>query len=230
MIISSASRWLPTRISNLEAWWSPDRSRKTFNGSNVSQMDDLSGNGRHLVQASASNQPLYVESSNVNGRPALRYDGISSFMSMSGLNGIINGDHTIVFISKVNSTTSAFPCVISWDDAKSLYQYRSDGTFSVFDGSIKILDSNDLRNQVNAQLIVADNVNMICYTNGVEQNTVSYSYVSGAVATYVGMEPDSGLPSNLYNDDISEIFIYSKKVNASEIEFINQYITLRYGL
>ena len=51
----------PLGISNLIAWYDAGLGI-TLNGSDVSQWDDLSGNSNNAVQATASNQPLFVSS------------------------------------------------------------------------------------------------------------------------------------------------------------------------
>lgn len=51
----------------------------TFNGPDISKIDDLSGNGNHYEQASPSDQFFY-ETNAVNGLPALQCDGVSEFM------------------------------------------------------------------------------------------------------------------------------------------------------
>jgi hypothetical protein len=53
----------PRRIGNLAAWFDASVSSSiTLNGSTVSEWRDLSGNGRHAVQATAAGQPTYVNS------------------------------------------------------------------------------------------------------------------------------------------------------------------------
>lgn len=50
----------PRSVANLAMWYDgADASTFTLNGSNVSQWSDKSGNSRHAVQATASNQPAY---------------------------------------------------------------------------------------------------------------------------------------------------------------------------
>lgn len=50
----------PLAVSNLTAWWEfSDNALVTLNGSDISQLDDKSGNGHDLVQATASQQPHF---------------------------------------------------------------------------------------------------------------------------------------------------------------------------
>jgi hypothetical protein len=57
---------------SLDGWWDVmDATTLTIVSGLVSELRDKSGNNRHLTQP-GSNTPLYVEFSNLNGRPALR--------------------------------------------------------------------------------------------------------------------------------------------------------------
>jgi hypothetical protein len=70
-----ATGFNPKSISGLASWYDASvASSITLNGSTVSQWSDLSGNGRHQAQGSASLQPNY-SATNANGKPALTTTG-----------------------------------------------------------------------------------------------------------------------------------------------------------
>jgi hypothetical protein len=51
--------WTPSQITTLAWYDASNASSITLNGSNVSQMNDLSGNGYNAFQNTSANQPLY---------------------------------------------------------------------------------------------------------------------------------------------------------------------------
>jgi hypothetical protein len=67
----------PPDIAGCEMWINADRlDTYTFNGANVSQQDDLSGNSNHISAPAASNEPLYLDTGlGLNGLRSVRYDG-----------------------------------------------------------------------------------------------------------------------------------------------------------
>lgn len=73
-----ASGFNPKSISGLTGWWdSQDTSTITLNGTTVSEWRDKSGNGYHMAQATAANQPLYAAS--VFGtKTALRFSNVAA--------------------------------------------------------------------------------------------------------------------------------------------------------
>lgn len=67
------SLWTPAKIGDLALWLdADDASTITLNGSNVSQWNDKSGNGRNATQTAAGNQLTYnATDSMVNNKPSI---------------------------------------------------------------------------------------------------------------------------------------------------------------
>jgi hypothetical protein len=84
--------WTPAQLPALALWLdAADTSTITLNGSNVSQWNDKSGNGRNFAQATAASQPAYL-ATGFNGRPTLQTDG-ADFLELgsSGLGSNVSG-------------------------------------------------------------------------------------------------------------------------------------------
>lgn len=68
----------PKKIAGLELWLDANNSASiTLNGSNVSQWNDLSGNGRHATNATAAEQPLYLPTG-INSKGAVSFTRTST--------------------------------------------------------------------------------------------------------------------------------------------------------
>lgn len=79
---TAVASWTPARLSGLLAWYdASDTGSITSSGGLVSQWNDLSGNGYHLVQGTEANQPT-TGSRTVNGLNALDF-GVADFMTSS---------------------------------------------------------------------------------------------------------------------------------------------------
>jgi len=52
----------------------------TLNGADVSQVDDETGLGHHVVQATASKQPLWVASGGPNNKSYVEFDGVDEIL------------------------------------------------------------------------------------------------------------------------------------------------------
>lgn len=77
----TASEFSPKSIAGLKIWLDASAaSSLTFNGSTVSQVNDLSGNDFHATQTTANNQPTY-QATGFNGKPTLYFDETDSILS-----------------------------------------------------------------------------------------------------------------------------------------------------
>lgn len=89
-------RWTPANIQT--ALWldAADAATITLNGSTVSQWNDKSGNGRNVVQATASAQPTYT-ASGLNGGPALTFNS-ANLQTLSNTFNLNNTGFLIVYV------------------------------------------------------------------------------------------------------------------------------------
>lgn len=78
---TSGSGFNPKRLPGLKVWYDvANTGSMTFNGSTVSQINDLSGNGFNATQGTANNQPTYSATA-ANGKPRLAFDTTDSLLS-----------------------------------------------------------------------------------------------------------------------------------------------------
>ena len=76
----------PANIPGLRAWYDASvASSVTLNGSTVSQWNDLSGNGFHLTQTTAANQPTWVSNA-LNSRPAIQWPSATASSNVRLIN------------------------------------------------------------------------------------------------------------------------------------------------
>ena len=70
-------------LAGVARWWDPSvAATVTLNGSNVSQINDISGNGFHLAQATAGSQPSYGAASGWgNSLNVMSFDGVGDYLS-----------------------------------------------------------------------------------------------------------------------------------------------------
>ncbi len=130
--------FIPSDLSGLSLWFdAADSSTVTLSGSNVSNWDDKSGNGNHVTQGTAGNQPTLVNNVQ-NGLPAIRFDGTDDYMVTSGNVDLTAGYH-IFFVYK-KDTQKNFNGL-----------FRIDNTITTGSSDIEIYDN------VNGHLLVGGN-------------------------------------------------------------------------
>lgn len=82
-------------------WFAAD-SLNLSNGDPVSIWNDISGNGNDAEQSVSASQPTFT-TGEINGLPAVVFDGTNDFMPFDG-NQIANSDYTVIFVGKEEQT------------------------------------------------------------------------------------------------------------------------------
>jgi len=84
-----------------EFWLSPRQTAgRNLTGSNITQLNDLTGNNEHFAQATVANQPT-IDNTGINGVPCARFDGINDVLVLPNLTETI---FTKIFVVSINTT------------------------------------------------------------------------------------------------------------------------------
>jgi hypothetical protein len=131
-----SQNWTPAQITT--ALWldAADASTIVLNGSTVSQWNDKSGNGRHVVQATAANQPPY-DAAGINGKGALNITTAPRWLLYSDTS--TGAEATIATIGSPvdltsNSRMAGLVTTTTSTDARKSFAPASDGSFR-YDGA-----------------------------------------------------------------------------------------------
>jgi len=129
----ASSGWSPLRLPSLGFWYDPSQSSSvTLNAGNVSQLNDLSGNGRHATQGTAANQPPWL-STGVNGKPCLDFGTTQNSRNLSWAPSAETSDWRELFIVcryDRGTTFLAFEGLVSGNTNNSLNIGLSAGSLS----------------------------------------------------------------------------------------------------
>ena len=101
-----AGGWTPKKIGGLAVWLDVSNyGSLTFNATAVSQIADLSGNGYHATQSTASLQPLY-QSTGFNGKPCVYFNASATQKLVSSA--------TIANYFNTPTTNPQFTLITAW--------------------------------------------------------------------------------------------------------------------
>ena len=103
--------WTPTDLgtSVCAAWWSADSLSSLSNGDAVTSWTSSEGNAVTATQGTATAQPTYVATSSVSGKPAVNFDGASSWDQLEFTESSMNvgsGSLVCCFIGNANDGSS----------------------------------------------------------------------------------------------------------------------------
>lgn len=236
----------PAQIGNLVQWLdAQDAGGFTFStGTDVSQWNDKSGNGNHMVQATGSAQPLY-NAATINGRPAVQFYDDSTFKQLACADNATM-DYTaltaFIVVQRVSdlgaieilygkyATTSAireFYVGISVGDAPT-FTYSNDGTATAA-ASAGALMSIGTPYIITAQLTGTGGTSSCSLNNAnTGGGTITGSIFNGAAPLVMGsINAGGALPASVH---YGECLFYKAALTAAEIAQVHAYLSSKWGI
>jgi hypothetical protein len=233
--------WTPAQITTAVWLDAADAGTIVLNGSNVSQWRDKSGNGRHVSQSTASQQPIYDA---ING--IITFDGSNDFLSnatvgASGLTSVSfltvmrmnagGNNEDIPMGPGVTASTGAVRCLYrtpngttvgfaTWarDLASSAFSYDIGGKYRIIGAwNTQLATPNNVR-------ITRDGATPIAYTTGGGGlNTTADGFSVGSLR--------GGAVGNYYsNISVREIIVLYEAVSDLNRQLIEGYLAWKWGL
>lgn len=193
----------------------------------VSAWADQSGNGNHITQGTAANQPLWLPNG-LNNKPTLRFDGVNDVLA-SGAMTLVQPETICMLYKKITTAGPGTADIIYDGAAFGSMLLRSDnspqtiiqdgvgfaaaserglGSFvyatDVFNGASSTISSNGTQ-------LATGNAGNALNANG---------FVLGAGAT----------PVRWANIEVAEVIIYNRTLTAAEQALIDAYRKTRFAL
>ena len=154
----------PSSLTHTARFDSTDVNDFTLNGVDISQWDDLSGNGNHLVQASASLQPFYNTVTN-----AVDFDGVDEYLRTSLFSSAISQPYTIFVVAQADDIASNQSIFDGVTGASSLFIFSNNTIQLFFTGTLTTDSDHTAVEKIHTLLLdTADKY----YINGVDDSTV----------------------------------------------------------
>ncbi len=225
---SQQAAFSPLDVAALEGWWKADAGITKDGGDLVSDWADQSGNGNDLVQATGTNQPLFVADVQ-NSLPIIRFDGVDNFMRFAAFaSGDLTQPNTILIVVDQEAGASN----VVYDGAgssskRNVFFSVSSSVHDIFSG-VTLQDSTTI-------------------TAGFEQVTNLFNGSSGTIrvdktetaAGDTGTFPLEGLtaaanfnstPGEFGAHDIGELIIYNADISDADRTLLETYLADRWGL
>ena len=196
-------------------------------GAAVSQWDDLSGNARHLLQATGANQPLYTAAI-LNGKPVVRFDGVNDTLKATAFT-LVQPEH--VFI------------VIRWRSAAGAVEannFGMDGNAANGGALYEASNSSNVAATAGAALAASPTGGATVWHsysvlfNGAssELRTDGGAAVSGNLGANnlggltLGARADAAGPADV---DVAEVIIYASVLSTSDRQAVEGYLRTKWG-
>jgi len=207
--------WEPSDETSLEAWYQ-NKVGVVLNGSDVSEWRDSSPNNRHMVQATASEQPAYNDSTGTLTFDSSNTENLQTTSQIS-----LSGQFVVGFYAQ----PSLFNNVIIADNTTSneFFKYSNTDRFQIkIDGTLKTFSLNTGGwDDYNYVVITRDGSNVIrFYVDGtLQSDTETLSGTSDIDA--IGVRATDVNP---YDGTLKEVQIFSS-YSEDLINNVNSYLS-----
>lgn len=227
-------------LTNLWGWWNAsnaytDSGKTTLCSSSGSAtchtLADLSGNGRDLVQSTSGNRPTWY-SSQLNGYPALLFDGSNDVLSITGQN--ISAPYAFIMVFKVPTYTNSdrYCCIGSSTSNSSLWYYDSSSSANLDFYSGRTPDVNIYAAKTADFMLAMSNLNgassFFKINNNADSTGTGFA-VSGATTVALGDCPYDSTAGNMY---FCEALVYNASMASGYGDGLlaRQYLNAKYNL
>lgn len=244
--------WTPADLGASLALWldADDAATVTLNGSNVSQWADKSGNGHHLVQATAAAQPAFVASA-LNGKPGVRADGVDDeLIAATGFAAesvmVFTVERWLEWITNTSKAQNLWHTDLPVSGVANLEmrkeQYLNVMTTRVSDGSVGgqiFLTGQNSANSLNIANICASQFNRAtsignAFFNG---NAIAGTTITsippsfgGRFALFVGFAESTVTPVRNANAEVFETVVVSAALPDADRQKLEGYLAWKWGL
>jgi hypothetical protein len=231
----AAAEAYPGGVSNtLTAWYNGSKGVCVTNSATSLGWTDLSGNGRTFNQTTAGSQPATV-ADGLNYNRVLRFDGSNDQFTRTGSDVVPIGtnNYTIFAVAKPTATSGG-RAILGANVANSFdWSVEPDNQVTRVRNSTVYVTGTAVLNSGPARLLrtVRSGTGFTQFQNALADGTSSNPlFNTTAFATPATQAIGSISAANYFGGDLAEIAVYNSTLSAGDVEKIESYLAVKYGL
>lgn len=228
IVTPRGTRFSPLSLANLAGWYDVSQAAGVTTGTGgISSLNDLSGNGRHLTQATSTKRPA-LTAAGQNGLNVATFDGVDDMMSVAYVR---SQPYTIAIAFKVRANaagSSVFVGLSPWSGLDvEFYMSTGDRTLSKIGAGVVMTPTMDLSNGNFAACIgVFNGAGSIQSKNGTEQTGTISNRATTAIA--LGDSPDETAVNSPIT--VGELIVLAEASSADVRAQLNSYLRGKWGI
>jgi hypothetical protein len=239
----AVAAFAPDQLTNLHAWYKGDgtlwqdsarTTPVTANNDPVGAWDDASGNGYHVLQATAGNRPVYKATGGPNSKPAVNADVAGKYLSKT--TGLTNWTGGVTIFIVANTASGGQSNNDYWlgfrtpsDDAAVICGFVTDAVEYFASPRITlgaphattyhIFEFVDLGNGAASSAVGLRNGTVTATTTGSSKNLGTAMFLFAT---------NSGAGSSVAN--FAEVIIYKEGKGTTDRSSVRSYLGTKYGI
>lgn len=220
---TNLTAFLPTKIGGCVQWLNADRGI-TLVDNKVSQWSDFSSNAKHATQSTAANRPTQ-QSSGMNGTKSIVFaTGLSLTHTLH-----VPVPYSFAFVAKTTSVGGAYTTIATFapsgvGGAFVYAQSASGGGWGLYAGAN--IDATASLNTFKRCTVSSSAIN----SNILRTNGSSFSNGNGAVAYVGGGFIGNDNANQHLSGEIAELIVFNRALSTAELQRLESYFAVKYGL
>lgn len=218
--------------------WYDASSLSLGNNTAVPSWSDLSGNANHALQSNSGLQPLY-RTNQINGLSAVYFDG-SEYLSVSDADNLDNTTGITVIVVAKPATIDGNPRGLiskrnDSGDQEAYYLFTHTSSYLYFNAGTQRIDGN-VAATADAQIFSAtfdgsiSNPRSKVYNDGDESGSGNGPTSIGDMSSDLHIGILNPVYAQGFDGDIAEAIVFRDALNDAQLQIINQYINVKYGI
>ncbi len=224
--------WSPSDMAGLEMWFDAGtQTTGVADGTALAQWDDLSGNARHLVQATGSLQPTAQTGAGdlINGRGVIDFDGTDD--ALAAVFTAIPQPTTIFVVASadVDSNNRFYVDGGAGGTGRQAIYWRVSDQLAFFGGSTEVdATAIDVPAVTSMHILEAvfDGASSALYVDGTARGTGNPGNHS-LIGITVGNSSSLGGP---WDGQMGTILVYSGALSSPNRDIVRAYLETRWGI
>ncbi|XZF16521.1 LamG-like jellyroll fold domain-containing protein [Chitinophagaceae bacterium MMS25-I14] len=194
---------------------------------------DFSGNQKFATQATAGNQPVYG-SNGINFNPSMNFDGNADYMDFTGNLGISGTNNFTVFSVTRRETSGTADAMLSQQGITTnnfLSFFTAANNYGVGATNVATAASSSVYGTVNIPYMAAttrSGNNFSLYVDGNADGGGTATWSFPATAMRLGNRATSA--DVAFDGDIDELVVYNRALTSTEMQRVQSYLALKYGM
>ena len=214
----------PSDIAGLAAWYDPSNAGSiSQTAGSVDQINDLSGNARHLL-ATTTQRPTTGTHTSTRGKNVLAFNGSSNYMQTNGTFSL-NQPNTVFVVAKALATTDGstiFTGKLAFSGENLLR--ISTTKFAIYAG-LEVFGGTTVNSSQNIHTCLFNGSSSSYLLNGVSDG-VGDAFIN-FLSPGITIGARTGGTAN-WNGDIGEVIVYNALLTAGQINQVGNYLSAKW--
>lgn len=208
----------------------------SLSGSEVTQWNDLSGNGHHATQGTSINRPK-SGTVTINGKNAIDFDGTNDYLFNNGVASSFSGNDKpfTIFWVQDKDVANSTPWMFGFDPAGVAYIWSYGDSMLFRDDAVTTTSISGTGSSSLSPVFMTFRSSGLSFTawSNKTQTVSATAYDRGNITvniSTIGAYRQGTLPELYLDGSIGELIYYNRELTTGEVAQVQDYLSAKWGI